>query len=299
MQSKFLAATMLAAFTVAAAHAAPRAARYYRVSHIAIYTSSPALSDYYYNVDVGAYAMPDPENPQGKRYFVSPTQFIEVLPLPADAGPSRLDHIAFNTTNAEGMRKYLAAKKYKVPAAVRKTQTAAADFRCSIPRATRCSLSGLPAQPLKVDVSSAIGHHIIHCGMLIHDRATEDTFYRGLLGFKPYWWGGSKPDQVDWVSQQVPDGHDWLEYLLNNKPPASNTPAQPGRPANPRFAERGRAAATGRDEAATLDRRSFGSGRVQSAVGEKPAAGADGFRAQDRPRRQVPVQHVRSRRHPA
>jgi len=241
MQSKILAATLLAAFAVtaaAAAHAAPKRPQITGISHIAIYTSSPALADYYYNVAVGAYEMPDPENLQGKRYFVSPTQFIEVLPLPADAGISRLDHIAFNTTDVEGMRKYLAAKKYKVPAAVEKGADGSSWLTVLDPEGNKVQFVQLPAQPLKVDVSSAIGHHIIHAGMLVHDRATEDTFYRGLLGFKPYWWGGSKPGQTDWVSQQVPDGHDWLEYMLNNKPPASNAPAQPGRPANPRFAER-------------------------------------------------------------
>jgi hypothetical protein len=29
--------------------------------------------------------------------------------------------------------------------------------------------------------------------------------------------------KVDWVSQQVPDGHDWLEYMLNSSPSASIT----------------------------------------------------------------------------
>ena len=62
--------------------------------------------------------MPDPENPQGVRYALSSTQYIEVLPLPAGAGVNRLDHAAWNTESAEGMRKYLAAKGWKTPAHV-------------------------------------------------------------------------------------------------------------------------------------------------------------------------------------
>jgi hypothetical protein len=50
---------------------------------------------------IGAVKEPDPENAKGVRYAVSATQFIEVLPLPADAGINRLDHTAWNTTNAE------------------------------------------------------------------------------------------------------------------------------------------------------------------------------------------------------
>ena len=60
--------------------------------------------------DLGAVKKADPENAKGVRYAVSATQFIEVLPLPAGAGINRLDHTAYNTTDAEGMRRYLAAR---------------------------------------------------------------------------------------------------------------------------------------------------------------------------------------------
>ena len=48
----------------------------------------------------------------------------------------------------------------------------------------------------------------------MRDRAREDAFWRGVLGFKPYWYGGMRPGQTEWVSMQVPDGTDWLEYML-------------------------------------------------------------------------------------
>jgi catechol 2,3-dioxygenase-like lactoylglutathione lyase family enzyme len=76
-----------------------------------------------------------------------------------------------------------------------------------------------------VQAPNAIGHHIIHVGFLVHSRATEDTFYRDLLGFKPYWFGGMVEGKVDWVSQQTPDSHDWLEYMLTSGPSGSGIPA--------------------------------------------------------------------------
>ena len=84
-------------------------------------------------------------------------------------------------------------------------------FTVLTPRATRsvCGAAGKRAGGR----ADAIGHHIIHVGFLVHDRAAEDTFYRDLLGFKPYWWGG-RNGKTEWVSQQVPDGHDWMEYML-------------------------------------------------------------------------------------
>jgi catechol 2,3-dioxygenase-like lactoylglutathione lyase family enzyme len=38
----------------------------------------------------------------------------------------------------------------------------------------------------------------------VHSRAVEDTFYRDLLGFRPYWFGGMVEGRLDWVSQQTP-----------------------------------------------------------------------------------------------
>ena len=86
------------------------------ISHLAVYTSNAATTDHYYRQVLGAAKETDPENPQGVKYAFSATQFIEVLPLPPNAGINRMDHAAFNTVNAEGMRKYLAAKGWKTPA---------------------------------------------------------------------------------------------------------------------------------------------------------------------------------------
>jgi catechol 2,3-dioxygenase-like lactoylglutathione lyase family enzyme len=64
---------------------------------------------------------------------------------------------------------------------------------------------------------------MIHTGFIVHDRATEDTFYKEILGFQVMWYGGMKDDQVNWVDMRVPDGTDWLEYMLNVKDPTPKT----------------------------------------------------------------------------
>lgn len=189
------------------------------ISHLAVYTSDSAAADHYYTVIVGAAKLPDPENPQGVRYAVSPTQFIEVLPLPVLPLPSsgsvnRLDHSAWNTTSAACMRNYLAAKGWNVPRQLQHGADGSRWFEVDDPEGNRVQFVQPPAHPRPIDAPNAIGHHIMHIGFLVHDRDKEDSFYRALLGFRPYWWGGSHPDHTDWVSQQVPDGHDWLEYML-------------------------------------------------------------------------------------
>ena len=193
------------------------------ISHLAVYTSDPAATEHYYTVSLGAAKMPDPENPHGVKYAFSGTQYVEVLPLPANAGVNRMDHAAFNVESAEGTRKYLAAKGWKVPAAVTKESDGARLFEVLDPEGNKIQFVQ-PAAAAHVDAAKAIGHHIIHVGFLVHNRDKEDTFYRGLLGFKPYWFGGMNDAKIDWVSQQVPDGHDWLEYMLTSGPSGSGIP---------------------------------------------------------------------------
>jgi catechol 2,3-dioxygenase-like lactoylglutathione lyase family enzyme len=59
------------------------------------------------------------------------------------------------------------------------------------------------------------GVHLIHAGFIVHDRAAMEHFYKDILGFRPYWHGGMKDDETNWVSLQVPDGSDWIEFMLN------------------------------------------------------------------------------------
>lgn len=188
------------------------------ISHIAVYTSKPGEAEHYYIHDIGLKKGANPESPNGIRYYVNAVQFVEVLPLPQGASNSRLDHLAYNTTDAEALRKYLAAKSVKVPDAVEKGSDGSRWFFVQDPEENKVEFIQPPLHPAATTGSEPIGKRIIHVGMLVRSREAEDPFYRGLLGFKPYWFGGMKPDTIDWVSQQVPNGHDWLEYMLTSGP---------------------------------------------------------------------------------
>ena len=86
-----------------------------------MYSSDAAKTEHFYVHDLGGLKRADPENSAGVRYYFSPIQFVEVLPLPAgDTSINRLDHVAFNTANAEGLRKYLGEHGATVPAKVEK-----------------------------------------------------------------------------------------------------------------------------------------------------------------------------------
>lgn len=218
MHLRFVSAAFLVAFTVSAAAQMPEKPlarpKIMGVSHLAVYTSNAAAADHFYRELVGAAKMADPENPAGVRYYFNDVQFVEVLPLPAGAGINRLDHIAFNTTDANGLRKYLAAKAWKTPATISKGADGSRWFTVRDPEGNKVQFVQPPEKPEAIHAPDVIGRHIIHVGILVHNRDVENTFYRDLLGFRPYWWGGMKEGEVDWVSLQTPDSHDWIEYML-------------------------------------------------------------------------------------
>ena len=62
---------------------------------------------------------------------------------------------------------------------------------------------------------SSFPMRIIHAGWVVKNRAAMETFYKDILGFHIYWSGGMKDGETDWVDMQVPDGTDWIEFMLN------------------------------------------------------------------------------------
>jgi catechol 2,3-dioxygenase-like lactoylglutathione lyase family enzyme len=184
------------------------------VSHIAVYAVDPVKSERFYVHDLGGVKGDDPENARGARYYFAPTQFVEVLPLPAGpASINRLDHVAFSTADAPGLLDYLRSKNIAVPARVLQGRDGSRWFDVMDPEGNKIEFVQAPANVARVPVN-AFSNHIIHVGYIVHNRALEDTFYRTVLGFKPYWFGGMKEDTPTWISQQVPDGTDWLEYMV-------------------------------------------------------------------------------------
>lgn len=183
------------------------------ISHLAVYTANAAASEDYYVRILGARKAPDPEDAHGVRYYFSPQQFVEVLPLGPNPGLSRLAHVAWNTKDVPGLRAYLIARKYPGLSAVQRAPDGALWFSTKDPEGNSVQF----VQPATADATpepGAISGRIIHVGYMVRSRVAEDLFYRDLLGFRPYWHGGMKAGATDWIAQQVPDGRDWLEYMM-------------------------------------------------------------------------------------
>ena len=184
------------------------------ISHMCVYASNAAASERFYVHDMGASKGADPQSAEGTRYYFSARQFVEVLPLPSDQGISRMACVAFTTADAAGLRTYLQAKGVNDVSEVRNGSDGSKWFTAKDPEGNRVQFLEGGKAPALTHAGDPVSTRIIHVGYLVHNQATEDHFFREILGFRPYWHGAMQADRTDWVSQQVPDGHDWLEYML-------------------------------------------------------------------------------------
>jgi len=178
-------------------------------SHVAFYTASPEAARHFYLDLLGL----EPGEQPGI-YAVGRQRVVALAQKPPEP-PSFLADIGFATPDAEGMRRYLQSRGVTVPDAVTSDPSGAHWFEVKDPEGNRIRFeqADVPNKPQP----KAISMQIIHAGFLVHDRAAEDKFYREILSFKPYWFGGMNEGHADWVALQVPEGRQWIEYMLVDK----------------------------------------------------------------------------------
>lgn len=188
-------------------------------SHVTFYTTAPDAAKHFYGDLLGL-----AQNGQTDVFLVG-RQSVQALADKPPNPPSLLSNIGFATANAEQMRRYLQSRGVQVPARVEKTSNGTRWFEVKDPESNRVQFE--QAKSKDVRNPKALSSQIIHVGFLVHDRAAEDKFYREILDFRPYWFGGRTDDRVDWVALQVPEGHQWIEYMLTDKD-AQMTPERLG-----------------------------------------------------------------------
>ena len=125
-----------------------------------------------------------------------------------------LAEIAFATANAVEMHRYLQAHNVTV-SPVTRDFNGTVHFSLLDPEGISITFAQPPQHRPFAPPPAQISSRLIHAGFVVRDRAATDHFYKDILGFRPYWHGGMKDDKDDWVAMQVPDGTDWIEYMLN------------------------------------------------------------------------------------
>ena len=190
------------------------------IDHVTVYVSDVERSRRFYSHVLGLTAgcghKSGPEicllvGPRGQRIFLKPVP----KEIGTDAHKSWLAEIAFATDDVSNARQYLLAHGFQ-PGPIQKDADGAQSFRMRDPEGNSVAFVHRP--PSKVAYapeSRQISSRLIHAGFVVRDLAVENRFYVDLLGFRLYWQGGFKDDGTDWYELQVPDGPDWIEYMLN------------------------------------------------------------------------------------
>ncbi|HMD07333.1 MAG TPA: VOC family protein [Candidatus Acidoferrum sp.] len=150
---------------------------------------------------------------------------FEKAPVPPPA--NLLAEVSFLTDDLEGFKKYFnfnkvdfnEVKKKRGGELIRLVLTDAEGHHISITDSYHLANAedvnaGLPPTNLSNPV------RIIHAGFVVNNRETADRYFVNELGFRPYWHGGMTEERDDWVAMQVPEGTDWVEYMLNISPTA-------------------------------------------------------------------------------
>jgi catechol 2,3-dioxygenase-like lactoylglutathione lyase family enzyme len=163
------------------------------------------------------------QNPPASRdvansaFRVREFQDLQLIRNDARVGSSLLESTGFYVDDLDKMRSFLSSREVAFSDCTSGPKGPGA-ICVSDPEGHRIIFVESPfvsGGPNQIDSPRQASNRLIHAGFVVHGRAAEDRFYKDLLGFHVYWHGGMKDDETNWVDMQVPDGTDWIEYMLN------------------------------------------------------------------------------------
>jgi catechol 2,3-dioxygenase-like lactoylglutathione lyase family enzyme len=158
---------------------------------------------------------------------VNDRQYIELFPG-LKPEQDRLNHISFYTDDAEGMRRYLASKGVKVPDRVPKGRIRNSNFNIKDPDGHTVEIVQYEPdgwsmrEKGKFLGESRVSTRMLHTGILVGDLGRAAEFYGGILGFSEFWRGSRDGKVLSWVNMRVPDGSDYIEFMLYQDLPAGD-----------------------------------------------------------------------------
>ena len=190
------------------------------ITHVRLWSADPHIALNFYSKilgltsrDAGCTGMIRP------CYIISEHQQVALAESTSSPHASLLGEIGFATGDAVGMHGYLQAHNVRVNAVTRDFN-GTVHFSLLDPEGIPITFVQAPLHHQMAAPAKQISTRLIHAGFVVRDRAVEDKFYKDILGFRVYRRGGMKDNETDWVDMQVPDGTDWIEYMLNVSPNA-------------------------------------------------------------------------------
>jgi lactoylglutathione lyase len=223
-----LLATLLAAASLLSAQEVKRP-RITGVAHIAIYAADYEKSRAFYRDFLGfeePYSLSKPDGTPSMTFFkINERQYIELFPETAPK-TDRLNHISIETDDAERMRQYLASRGVTVPKQVGKGRIGNSNFNIKDPEGHTVEIVQYEPDGWTVRErgkhlpATRISTRMAHVGVIVTALDPEMKFYTEVLGFRETWRGSSKGTELSWVNLKVPDGDDYIEFMLFKDAPA-------------------------------------------------------------------------------
>lgn len=197
-------------------------------AHVALFVSDLEKARAFYKDFLGyaePYALKKKDGTDRIAFIkINEDQYLELFAEPPKQD-GHLNHISFQTDDAKGMREYLASKGVKVPEKVGTGQIKNSNFNITDPDGHTVEIvqyepdGWTRREKGKFIPDTRISTHMAHFGVLIGSLDASMKFYRDILGFQEFWRGSPSGKVLSWVNMRVPDGADYLEFMLYSKMP--------------------------------------------------------------------------------
>jgi catechol 2,3-dioxygenase-like lactoylglutathione lyase family enzyme len=230
---------VIAGLAIATAQSGPKRPKITGVASFAAKVSDMAEAKNFYSNVLGLDEAFTIKNPVGgtdlTTYKINEKQYVYIAPdLKDPATETRLLFVGFETDDAKALRTYLASKGVDVPKAVTPDAEGNLSVMVKDPEGNNVQFIEYTARSVhgknkgKFISPRRLSDHALHVGYRITDPVKLDAFYKDILGYRLIWKGGGRDDRFDWISMAVPDGNQWIEYMVNTGQPNQPTIRQLG-----------------------------------------------------------------------
>jgi catechol 2,3-dioxygenase-like lactoylglutathione lyase family enzyme len=187
------------------------------IARVALRVSAIAPARAFY-ADVLGLLREGPEQGACVRFRVNARQDIAIEPgLPADED-ERLAYLAFETPGLDALAAYFKSRGIAVDPHPPTGGCAAASRALWVKDPDGHPIAFVEPQHVATTNARAISTRVLHAGLTIRDPDAADTFYKDVLGFSEIWRGGRTDGVTSWINMRVPNGTDYLEYMLVSGP---------------------------------------------------------------------------------
>ena len=227
------AAVLLAATAVHAQDpAAPKRPKITGISHVGYFVSDlPKALEFWHDLlGYEVYStLPKKDSTDTRIAFVkiNDLQHVELFNEAPTAPPNMMSHICFSVDDIEAMRTYLRSQGFKVKDGdggktkegdyafeIKDPDGMLVEFIQSLPTGVESQAKG------KFEPATRISDKIYHVGFLVGNAQKSIDFYGKVLGFTETWRGGANPAELSWINMKVPDGDDYVEFMLYRNAPS-------------------------------------------------------------------------------